>query len=667
MTDFNLIAEFRPSGGQPEAIQALVKGMERMQSKQILHGVTGSGKTFMVANVIQHVQRPTLVLSHNKTLAAQLCSEYKRFFPHNAVEFFVSYYDYYQPEAYLPGRDIYIEKEVDINEKIDRLRHQATRELMDRRDVIVVASVSCIYGLGNPDEYSSMGQALELGGKCLRESLIRRLVEIQYLRNDIEFIRGRFRVRGPRIDIYPSFGERGVRVDLSENIITGLSEFDPLTGRKIQDRNKLIIYPAQHFVMPRDKIERAVKSIRSELDVRLRELEGQEKILEAARLKQRTLYDLEMIQEVGYCSGIENYSRHFDGREPGEPPFTLLDYFPDDFLLVVDESHATIPQIRAMYGGDSSRKKNLVDHGFRLPSAADNRPLRFGEFEKYMKTTLFTSATPGKYERENGDDTVEVLIRPTGLMDPKITVRPIEFQVDDVMNEIHRRKERKERVLVTTLTKRMAEDLSVYLEENGIRSRYMHSDTKTLDRVKILRELREGKIDVVVGINLLREGLDLPEVSLIAILDADKEGFLRDETTLIQTMGRAARHVSGEAILYADNITNSIRNAITLTNHRRNVQLSYNLEHNISPRGVEKLIGDISDSISEGDEQMVVGEECRENILDPSGEEETIFLLLSLEEEMKEAARKLEFERAAVLRDRLRELKNRSNVQFDSV
>ena len=651
-TAFKLVSDFTPSGHQPRAINELVEGIENGNRFQTLLGVTGSGKTYMAASVIERLQKPTLVISHNKTLAAQLCAEYKRFFPENAVGYFVSYYDYYQPEAYLPGRDLYIEKEADINKEIDRLRHVATKELMDRRDVIIVASVSCIYGLGSPDEYASMGLMLRTGSGMERDFILKRLVDIQYERNDFEFSPGKFRVRGNRIDIYPVYGGRSVRIELQGDAISRLTEFEALTGKRVVDRNRILIYPAKHFVMPPEKIERAIGSIRSELGPQLERLETENRMLEAARLKQRTLYDIELIKEIGYCPGIENYSRHFDGRGAGERPFTLLDYFPDDFLMIIDESHVTIPQINGMYKGDRSRKRTLVDYGFRLPSAFDNRPLTFEEFEKNMNTVVFTSATPGAYEHEHSERIVEMIIRPTGLVDPKVVVRPTSDQVDDVINEIREREEKGERVLVTTLTKRMAEDLSEYLKENGIRAEYMHSGTKTIERIEVLRRLRLGKITVVVGINLLREGLDLPEVSLVAILDADKEGFLRNETTLIQTMGRAARNIRGEVILYADKLTRSIGRAIDVTNRRREIQMAYNSAHGIEPKTILKGVKDITEEMGQEDE----GIDGRTS-MDGIAESDLSLLMIELEEEMKRAAANLEFEKAASLRDRIFDLR----------
>jgi excinuclease ABC subunit B len=654
MVKFRLFSEFEPKGDQPRAIRELVKGVDEGHRCQTLLGVTGSGKTYVAASVIENTQKPTLVISHNKTLAAQLCAEYKRFFPENAVEYFVSYYDYYQPEAYMPQTDVYIAKDASINKEIDRLRHSATRSIMDRRDVVIVASVSCIYGLGNPEDYVGLGLLLQKGMDIERAFLLQRLVEIQYERNDFDFAPGTFRVRGNTIDVYPAYGGVAFRVELSRSVVKRLFELNPLLGKKIIERKSLEIYPARHFMMPLEKIERAIESISAELEGRLRELRGENKLLEANRLKQRTLYDVELLKETGYCPGIENYSMHFDGRESGEKPFTLLDYFPEDFMMIIDESHVTIPQIRGMYGGDRSRKDSLVKHGFRLPSAFDNRPLIFDEFEEYMRTVIFTSATPGPYEYRNFTPIVEQIIRPTGLVDPQVVVRSAQNQVDDLMNEIRLREKIGERVLVTTLTKRMAEDLTEYLVENGIKAEYMHSEIKTLERVEILRRLRLGKIDVVVGINLLREGLDLPEVSLVAILDADKEGFLRNETALIQTMGRAARNIRGEVVLYADKLTESIKRAVDETNRRRETQLKYNKKHGIVPKTIDKSITDIIDKLPQREEETVLFEGLLENDLP--------LMIIELEEEMKRAAQNLEFERAAILRDRIFELKLASST-----
>ena len=649
MVMFKLFSEFTPKGDQPKAIKDLVNGIDRGEQVQTLLGVTGSGKTYVAASVIEKVQKPTLVISHNKTLAAQLCAEYKRYFPENAVEYFVSYYDYYQPEAYLPHTDLYIAKDASINDEINRLRHSATRSIMDRRDVIIVASVSCIYGLGNPSDYANLRLLLRRGMHIERNLMLNKLIEIQYERNDFDFTPGRFRVRGNKIDVYPSYGGISFRVELSEGVVTKLYEIDSLSGRRISEKPSLTVYPAKHFLMPQEKVEKSIESIKAELKVRLKELNSEDKLLEANRLKQRTLYDLELLREMGYCPGIENYSMHFDGRKRGEKPWTLIDYFPEDFLMIIDESHVSIPQIRGMYGGDRSRKENLVNHGFRLPSAFDNRPLIFSEFEKYMKTVIFTSATPGVYEFRKNTPVIEQIIRPTGLVDPQVVIRATENQMDDLINEIKLREKMNERVLVTTLTKRMAEDLTEYLIENGIRAEYMHSDIKTLKRIEILRRLRLGKIDTIVGINLLREGLDLPEVSLVAILDADKEGFLRNETALIQTMGRAARNIRGEVILYANKLTKSIKKAVEETNRRRKIQLKYNIKHGIVPRTIEKSITDIIDRLPKREEERV--------LISGLPETDLPLIIIELEEAMKRAAHNLEFERAAILRDRIFELK----------
>jgi excinuclease ABC subunit B len=646
---FQLFSEYEAKGDQPKAIDALVKGIKQGEQFQTLLGVTGSGKTFVAASVIEKVQKPTLVISHNKTLAAQLCAEYKRFFPNNAVEYFVSYYDYYQPEAYIPQTDLYIAKDASINEEINKLRHSATRAIMEREDTIIVASVSCIYGLGNPSDYVSLGIALQQGTRIERNALLKKLVEIQYERNEFDFAPGRFRVRGNKIDVYPLYTEAAFRVELSSDVVTRLFEVDPLSGREIREKASLILYPAKHFLMPQETVEKSIKSITTELEERLEELNAEKRLLEATRLKQRTLYDVELLREIGYCPGIENYSMHFDGRKRGEKPWTLLDYFPKDFLMIIDESHVTIPQIRGMYGGDRARKENLVKHGFRLPSAFDNRPLTFNEFERHMTTVICTSATPGVYEYGKNAPIIEQIIRPTGLVDPKVIVKSTENQVDDLINEIKEREKLKERVLVTTLTKRMAEDLTEYLIENGIKAEYMHSEVKTLERIETLRRLRFGTIDTIVGINLLREGLDLPEVSLVAILDADKEGFLRNETALIQTMGRAARNIRGEVILYANNLTQSIKNAVEETNRRREIQRNYNKKHKIIPKTIEKSITDIIDRSTKIEEERV--------LLDGIPERDLPLMIIELEEAMKQSAQNLEFERAAILRDRIYALK----------
>ncbi|MGI6605530.1 MAG: excinuclease ABC subunit UvrB [Peptococcia bacterium] len=650
---FNLVSEYRPRGDQPRAIEALAGNLEKGMPLQVLLGATGTGKTYTMAQVIQRVQRPTLVIAHNKTLAAQLCSEFKEFFPDNAVEYFVSYYDYYQPEAYVPSSDTYIEKDSSINEEIEKLRHSATAALFERRDVIVVASVSCIYGLGSPEEYRDQSLSLRQGQTVERDFILRRLTDIQYDRNDLNFTRGTFRVRGDVVEIFPvSYGEKAIRVELFGDEIERIVEVDTLTGEVLAQRNHVMIFPASHYVTGKEIRERAIATIEEELEERLAVLNRQNKLLEAQRLEQRTRYDLEMIREVGFCTGIENYSRHLTGRKPGESPYTLLDFFPPDFLVMIDESHATIPQIGAMYVGDRSRKETLVEHGFRLPSALDNRPLRFNEFEQRIGQVVCLSATPGEYELSRSGAVVEQIIRPTGLLDPEIFVRPIKGQMDNLLEELKNRVDRQERVLITTLTKKMAEDLTDYLREMGIKVRYLHSEIKTLERMQIIRDLRLGVFDVLVGINLLREGLDLPEVSLVAILDADKEGFLRSERSLIQTIGRAARNVHGQVIMYADVLTDSMRKAIDETNRRRKIQQAFNEEHGIIPQTVQKGVRDVI-------EATLAAETQEEYKLDPGRmpKEELKKLVRRLEKEMKEAARGLEFERAAELRDLLIELK----------
>jgi excinuclease ABC subunit B len=655
--EFQLESEFTPRGDQPKAIAQLVEGLEAGLRHQTLLGVTGSGKTFTIANVIAQVQRPTLVIAHNKTLAAQLCSEFRQFFPKNAVHYFVSYYDYYQPEAYIPQTDTYIAKDASINEEIDRLRHAATSALFERRDVIIVASVSCIYGLGPPEAYRAMSLTLRKGEERDRDEILKKLVELQYERNDLGFKRGTFRVRGDTIELIPIYGERIVRIELFGDELERLVELDPITGRVVEEHEALTIYPASHFVTPKDRLERAIQSIEAELEERLEYFRKRGKLLEAERLEMRTRYDLEMIRELGYCSGIENYSRHLDGRAPGEPPATLIDYFPKDFLLVIDESHQTIPQLHGMFNGDRSRKETLIEYGFRLPSALDNRPLKFEEFEQKINQVIYTSATPGPYEREKSSRIVEQIIRPTGLVDPEVVVKPVEGQVDDLINEIHEVAGRGERALVTTLTKRMAEDLTDYLVDLGIRARYLHSEIETLDRVEILRDLRLGEFDVLVGINLLREGLDLPEVALVAILDADKEGFLRSETSLIQTIGRAARNVRGKVILYAGELTDSIRQALAETERRRRLQLEYNEKHGITPETIRKAVKDIVQGLRAEEEPLAQARarvRARAERLTPH---EVTELIAELEQEMFEAAKRLEFERAAALRDEIKELR----------
>lgn len=642
-----LQSHFRPQGDQPTAIARLVDGISKGVKNQTLLGVTGSGKTFTIANVIESVQKPTLVIAHNKTLAAQLYKEFKEFFPHNAVEYFVSYYDYYRPEAYIPHTDIYVEKESSINDEIDRLRHSATRSLLSRRDTIVVASVSCIYGIGSPEDYLESMLSLRVHEKIKRREILGKLARMQYARNDIDFFRGKFRVRGDNIEVFPSYGNTAYRISLWGDEIEGLYEFDPVNGRKIQTYDSISIYPATHFVLNREKHEQALASIAQELAERLEYLRGQGKLLEAQRLEQRTKYDLEMLREVGFCSGVENYSRHLSGRAEGEPPTTLIDYFPDDYLLIIDESHVTIPQLIGMYAGDKSRKDNLVEYGFRLPSAYDNRPLKFNEFEEKVNQVIYVSATPGPYELNTCKQPVEQIIRPTGLIDPEIEVRPAENQVDDLISEI--RKRHNERVLVTTLTKRMAEDLSEHLHEIGIKVQYLHSDISTLDRTDILYDLRRGVFNVLVGINLLREGIDLPEVTLVAILDADKEGFLRSERSLIQTVGRVARNVQGRVIMYADAMTNSMSRAIQENNRRRVKQIAYNETHNITPQTIIKPIEEMVRR------RALVEEEVRPRHVGLQGLEETIE---GLREEMRRAAQGLEFERAALIRDMIESLES---------
>jgi excinuclease ABC subunit B len=658
MPDFKLVSEYVPKGDQPEAIDALTEGVLKGRKSQVLLGVTGSGKTFTIANVVERLNRPTLVISHNKTLAAQLASEFKTFFPHNAVEYFVSYYDYYQPEAYVPQSDTYIEKDASINDEIDKLRHSATCALFERSDVLVVASVSCIYGLGSPEDYRDLVLSLRKGMVKNRQEMLRRLVDIQYVRNDIDFQRGTFRVRGDIVEIYPAGAtEKAVRVELFGDEIERLVEFDVFTGKPLAEMNHVAIYPARHYVVTDEKMSHAIASIEAELEVRLRELRDAGKILEAYRLEQRTRQDMDMLTEVGYCPGIENYSRHLTGREPGQPPYTLLDFFPEDFLVVIDESHATIPQVRAMHAGDRSRKETLVEFGFRLPSAFDNRPLTFSEFESKIGQTIYVSATPGPYELERAGAVVEQVVRPTGLLDPEIEVRPTKGQIDDLVKEIREVVSRKERVLVTTLTKRMAEDLTDYLRDVGIRVRYMHSDVQTLERMEIVRDLRLGAFDVLVGINLLREGLDLPEVSLVCILDADKEGYLRSETSLIQTVGRAARNVKGRVIMYADSVTGSMRRAIHETERRRKKQEEHNKKHGITPATVEKAVRDIIQSqtpVKSQGKEYWAGTDIKDIPRKAIPQ-----LVAQMKREMKQASRDLEFERAALLRDMIFELEDR--------
>ncbi|MDQ3694819.1 MAG: excinuclease ABC subunit UvrB [Chloroflexota bacterium] len=659
MPDFKIVSDLRPTGDQPTAIAELVEGLEDNLHYQTLLGVTGSGKTFTMANVIERVNRPTLVLAHNKTLAAQLYAEFKEFFPQNAVEYFVSYYDYYQPEAYMPRTDTFIEKDSDINEEIEKLRHAATRSLLTRHDVIIVASVSCIYGLGSPEEYAAKHIQLRRGAQLRRDNIVRRLIDVQYDRNDMTLVRGSFRVRGDTLEIFPAYEEIAVRVEFFGDEIERIVEVDPLTGELLVERTETDIYPARHFVTSEEKLKVALKDIEQELEERLAELEGQGKLLEASRLRQRTMYDLEMLQETGFCSGVENYSMHLSRRRPGEQPSTLMDYFPEDFLMFVDESHISLPQVRGMFAGDRARKDVLIEHGFRLPSARDNRPLTFNEFERMLRQAIFVSATPGPYEGEHGEKVVQQVIRPTGLIDPAISVRATKGQIDDLLSEINLRVGRGERALVTTLTKRMAEDLADYLKESGVRTHYLHSEIDTLQRIEILRDLRLGIYDVVVGINLLREGLDLPEVSLVAILDADKEGFLRSEGALIQNIGRAARHVDGQVIMYADTVTRSMRAAIDETYRRRDIQMAHNEEHGIEPRGIVKEIKDLTDRVK------AVAEERGEYRTDQGGpgiiaeipRDELARMVKDLESQMKTSARNLEFEKAALLRDQIVELR----------
>ena len=660
---FTLKAPFKPKGDQPKAIHTLVDGLNDGHWAQVLVGATGTGKTFTMANIIQQVQRPTLIISPNKTLAAQTASEIKDFFPDNAVYYFVSYYDYYQPESDIPTTDTYIEKDSSRNEEIDRLRHSATMALFERRDVIIVASVSCIYGLGDPEDYSTMGLSLRPGEEITQENLLSRLVEMQYLRNDINFTRDTFRVHGDTIDVFPAASNNtAVRIEMFGDEIDRLTEFDVLTGETVAERNHIAIFPASHYVTTGPKLKRAITSIEKELDERLKVLKAQDKLLEAQRLKQRTEYDLEMMQEVGYCSGIENYSRHMSNRKPGDPPYTLLDYFPDDYLLMIDESHVTVPQLRAMYNGDRSRKTTLVDYGFRLPSALDNRPLTFDEFTERINQVIYVSATPGPYELGVSTNIAEQIIRPTGLLDPDIEVRPIEGQIDDLLGEIHKREKLNERVLVTTLTKKMAEDLTDYLTEMGVKVRYLHSDVATIERAEIIRDLRAGVFDVLVGINLLREGLDMPEVSLVAILDADKEGFLRSETSMIQVIGRAARNAHGHVIMYADRITKSMRYAIEETNRRRSIQQKYNEEHHIIPRTVQKRVKDLID-LTKVDEKPA---DYRGGKKQEISDDELYQQITETERDMKRAAKALEFEEAAMWRDRLAQLRQQWNERFGS-
>ena len=648
---FKLVSDFQPTGDQPQAIEQLIEGLERGHTMQTMLGATGSGKTFTMANIIARYQRPTLVLAPNRTLAAQLTSEFRDHFPENAVEYFVSYYDYYQPEAYIPRSDTYIAKDADINEEIDKMRHSATRALFERRDVLIVASVSCIYGLGEPGEYQSFVVKLHVGRHVNRNSLIRQLVDMQYTRNDMNLVRGTFRVRGDSLTISPAYEDLAVRIDFWGDEVERIVTVDPLSGELLEPQERFAIYPAKHFVTSKDRLESAITNIEEELRERSGELRAEGQILEATRLEERTRYDLEMLRESGYCSGIENYSRHLQGRDPGSTPWTLLDYFPDDWLVFIDESHIAIPQTRGMYFGDVRRKETLVDFGFRLPSALDNRPLDFAEFEGHLNQVIFVSATPGPYELEHSQQVVEQVIRPTGLVDPVVEVRPTHGQIDDLLGEVRTRAERRERVLVTTLTKKMAEDLTDYLLEMGVKAHYLHSEIDTLERVDILRDLRQGVYDVLVGINLLREGLDLPEVSLVCILDADKEGFLRSGGSLIQTIGRAARHPEGHVIMYADAVTDSMRSAIDETDRRRDIQIAHNEEHGIEPVGISKEIRDITDGLRVGEAPATY------TVAAELPRDELLRLIKELESQMKRAAQELEFERAAQLRDQIVELR----------
>ena len=654
---FDLVADYQPTGDQPQAIRELVAGLQAGHHSQTLLGVTGSGKTFTMANVIEQLNRPTLVLAHNKTLAAQLCTEFRDFFPNNAVEYFVSYYDYYQPEAYIPRSDTYIAKESDINEEIDKLRHAATRALFERRDVVIVASVSCIYGLGEPDDYQGMVLTMEKGKHVARNLILRRLIDQQYQRDEMTLSRGRFRIRGDTLTIHPSYEDLAVRVEFWDDVVERIVELDPLTGEILADRDRVDIYPAKHFVTTDERMSAAVTDIEVELQQRLEEFRREDRILEAARLEERTNYDLETLRETGYCPGIENYSRHLARRAAGSTPWTLLDYFPEDWLLFIDESHMTLPQVRGMYGGDTSRKQTLVDFGFRLPSAIDNRPLNIDEFERHINQVVFVSATPAAYERNHSQQIVEQLIRPTGLLDPVVEVRGTDGQIDDLISEIRKRTERGERTLVTTLTKKMSEDLADYLREVGIKTYYLHSEQDAFQRVEVLRDLRLGVFDCVVGINLLREGLDLPEVSLVAVLDADKEGFLRNETTMVQTIGRAARHINAQAILYADRITDSMRRAIDETHRRRVFQAEYNERHGIAPVSITKEIHDITDQVRRVAEDVPFEYDAGATLPTDASPDQIARTIKALELRMKQASRDLEFEKAAILRDQIVDLR----------
>ena len=654
--DFELKSDFKPTGDQPQAIKSIVSSINNNEKYSTLLGVTGSGKTFTMANIIQEVKMPTLILAHNKTLAAQLYSEFKEFFPNNAVEYFVSYYDYYQPEAYVAHSDTYIEKDASINDEIDKLRHSATAAILERDDVIIISSVSCIYGLGDPEDYRKLMLSLRPGMERDRDDIIKKLIEIQYERNDINFTRGTFRVRGDILEIFPaSNDERAIRIEFFGDEIDRITEIDYVTGKIVGTRNHVVIFPASHYVTTPERVEKAVIEIEKELEERVKSFKDDDKLLEAQRIEQRTKYDIEMLKEIGFCQGIENYSRHITGRKPGEKPYTLMDFFPDDYLIIVDESHVTVPQVRGMYAGDRSRKTSLIDNGFRLPSAYDNRPLNFDEFEENINQILFVTATPGSYELEHSTTIAEKIIRPTGLLDPIVEVRPINNQIDDLVVEINKVIEKDERVLITTLTKKMSEDLTNYLKEIGIKVKYLHSDIDTLERVEIIRDLRLGKFDVLVGINLLREGLDIPEVSLVAILDADKEGFLRSETSLIQTIGRAARNSEGKVIMYADKITRSMESAIAETKRRREIQMLYNEEHNITPTTIKKKVRDAIEATVVADEETIYGIKETDNV------EEIKENIAALQAEMMEAAQNLQFERAAELRDKIKQLDERIN------
>ena len=654
--DFELKSDFKPTGDQPEAIKSIVSAINNNEKYSTLLGVTGSGKTFTMANIIQEVKMPTLIIDHNKTLAAQLYSEFKEFFPNNAVEYFVSYYDYYQPEAYVAHSDTYIEKDASINDEIDKLRHSATAAILERDDVIIISSVSCIYGLGDPEDYRKLMLSLRPGMERDRDDIIKKLIEIQYERNDINFTRGTFRVRGDILEIFPaSNDERAIRIEFFGDEIDRITEIDYVTGKIVGTRNHVVIFPASHYVTTPERVEKAVIEIEKELEERVKSFKDDDKLLEAQRIEQRTKYDIEMLKEIGFCQGIENYSRHITGRKPGEKPYTLMDFFPDDYLIIVDESHVTVPQVRGMYAGDRSRKTSLIDNGFRLPSAYDNRPLNFDEFEENINQILFVTATPGSYELEHSTTIAEQIIRPTGLLDPIVEVRPINNQIDDLVVEINKVIEKDERVLITTLTKKMSEDLTNYLKEIGIKVKYLHSDIDTLERVEIIRDLRLGKFDVLVGINLLREGLDIPEVSLVAILDADKEGFLRSETSLIQTIGRAARNSEGKVIMYADKITRSMESAIAETKRRREIQMLYNEEHNITPTTIKKKVRDAIEATVVADEETIYGIKETDNV------EEIKENIAALQAEMMEAAQNLQFERAAELRDKIKQLEERIN------